>query len=116
MIEEEHRRAVEKLKKLSAEGVPILAEGIRDLNRLRAIGVEGEIILIQGKSMPRLVHDLGGLKALIILTDFDRTGAQKCSRLKTLLEGYGVKVNTDLRLKIFSTTFSKRVEELHLPE
>ncbi|MFC1455022.1 toprim domain-containing protein [Candidatus Undinarchaeota archaeon] len=112
MIEEKHRAALEKLKSESAHGIPILAEGPRDRTRLKEIGIEGEIILIQGKSMVKLVEELENLDELIILTDFDRTGARKCSQLRQLLERQGVKVNIELRKQIFSTTFARQVEEL----
>ena len=112
--EELYVKYIGKLRALSESGVPIIVEGIRDERRLRALGVFGPVLKIQGKRVAVWVETLP--PEFIVMTDFDRQGAKYAGQLKRLGEQNKKKADTFLRVKIFSNTFAKTVEDLPFPD
>ncbi len=97
-VEERKRRLAELLAKLrdrSQSGVPILVEGRKDAEALASIGVFGKIISVKssGHSLLDQLDELKTLKEAIILTDFDRRGAQLAKLLSRSLTENRVKVD-----------------------
>lgn len=113
--QERYERALDRLRRLSEDGVPIIVEGRRDEAALRSLGVSGPVIKIQGKRVAILAEEIGAKEA-IVLTDFDPQGAKYSRQLKLHLERNSVKANTELRKQIFSNTFARSVEELKLSQ
>lgn len=89
-------------------GCPILVEGRRDREALRAMGFDGPIELVnRGWDRSRLVahlHDRYGCRneedgraALILLMDWDRTGGRLQRVLSDRLASLDVRIDGDLR-------------------
>lgn len=74
---------------------PVVVEGMRDRDALRALGVEGRIIRIhRGRSLPDLASALSRtFREVILLSDWDRKGKELFSRLSALLSSEGLKVD-----------------------
>lgn len=85
----------EKLKTTAEEGVPIIVEGRNDLDSLRELGVDGHILCAKTsrKPLPNLLESLKGEKEAVILTDFDRRGAELAGSIVSYLEEMGAKPN-----------------------
>jgi len=105
---------IRKLRERSDSGVTIVVEGVRDEEKLRELGVSGPILKIQGERVLEWIETLP--KQIIVMTDFDPQGAKYASQLKIHGEHNGIKVNTQIRVKIFSNSFAKTVEDLSFPE
>jgi 2,5-diamino-6-(ribosylamino)-4(3H)-pyrimidinone 5'-phosphate reductase len=97
----EVERALEELREESGRGTPVLVEGLHDRGALLSLGVEGEIVHLNGgRNLLSLLEDLEGHARAIVLTDFDREGeelALKCSRH---LRAMGVKPLLDPRERL----------------
>ena len=111
---EQYSKWVWKLRERSESGVPIIVEGKRDESKLRELGISGPILKIQGKRVVQWVEALP--PKFIVMTDFDPQGARYAGQIKRAGERNGKKVDTSFRVRIFSNTFARRVEELSLPE
>jgi 5S rRNA maturation endonuclease (ribonuclease M5) len=97
-VEERRRRLAElvaKLRERSQSGVLILVEGRKDAEALASIGILGKIICVKssGRSLLDQLDELKTLKEAIILTDFDRRGAQLARLLSRSLTENRVKVD-----------------------
>ena len=81
----------------SAKGTPILVEGKKDVEALRALGVEGAVLTVKtgGKSFLDVVSEIEqmGASEVILLLDFDRRGKEGTKRLKQYLERAKIKPN-----------------------
>jgi len=95
--EEKIQRLLERLAEESARGTPIIVEGKRDIETLRVLGVEGEIISAKtgGKSRLDVVSEAEkrDSRELILLLDFDRRGKEWTQVLKQQLEKAKIKPN-----------------------
>ena len=91
----------------SNNGTPILVEGKKDIEALRALDILGPIVAIKtgGKSFIDIVSGLEDAKIqkVILLLDFDRRGKQGTNRLRKNLEGTGIKVELAFWLALLST-------------
>ena len=82
---------------MSAKGIPIIVEGQKDVNALRAFDVKGDII--SAKTSGRRFLDVlsevekQGKREAILLMDFDRRGKEWTKRLTKHLEEMRVKPN-----------------------
>ena len=95
--EEKIQRLLERLAEESARGTPVIVEGKKDIETLRVLGVEGEIISAKtgGKSRLDVVSEAEkrDSRELILLLDFDRRGKEWTQVLKQQLEKAKIKPN-----------------------
>ena len=100
-LKEKEERIAEALSALaeeSAKGTRILVEGKKDIEALRALGIEGPLLSVKtgGKSFLDVVSELEKSKTsrVILFLDFDRRGKEGTRRLKQNLEM--AKIKTDI--------------------
>ena len=95
--EEKILQVLEALAEESAKGTPIVVEGKKDVDALRASGVAGTVIKVKtgGKSFLDVVSEIEQIDALevILFLDFDRRGKEGTKRLKQSLERARIKPN-----------------------
>lgn len=86
---------LERVVTASEEGIPIIVEGKADADALRKLGVKGQVICVKASLKPliELLEVIKRRDEAIILTDFDRRGAELADRLKKSLEEMRVKPN-----------------------
>jgi 2,5-diamino-6-(ribosylamino)-4(3H)-pyrimidinone 5'-phosphate reductase len=98
--EEKILKILEKLAEESAKGKPIVVEGKKDVNALRALGVNGTLLTVKtgGKSFLDAVCEIEtlGVSEVILFLDFDRRGREGTKHLKQSLERAKIKHNTKL--------------------
>jgi 5S rRNA maturation endonuclease (ribonuclease M5) len=96
--EEKILQVLEALAEESAKGKPIVVEGKKDVEALRALGVAGTVITVKtgGKSFLDAVSEIEqmGASEVILFLDFDRRGKEGTKRLKQSLERAKIKPNT----------------------
>jgi len=96
--EEKILQILNVLAEESAKGTPIMVEGKKDVDALRALGVEGTLISVKtgGKSFLAAVSEIEqmGTSEVILFLDFDRRGKEGTKRLKQSLERAKIKPNT----------------------
>lgn len=102
--EEKILRVLECLTEESAKGTPIIVEGKKDIETLRALAVEGKIISAKtgGKSLLDVISEVekSGAREVILLLDFDRRGKEWTKRLKQNLEKAKIKPNLTFWIKL----------------
>ena len=95
--EEKILQVLEALAEESAKGKPIVVEGKKDVDALRASGVAGTILTLKtgGKSFLDVVSEIEkmGVPEVILFLDFDRRGKEGTKRLKQSLERAKIKPN-----------------------
>jgi 5S rRNA maturation endonuclease (ribonuclease M5) len=93
------------------EECPILVEGEKDMEALKLVGIEGEIILInQGRSITSFCDKIADLYSeVIILTDWDRGGKRLASKIQKNLRGR-IKTDMSIRYNLISSLKVKTVE------
>jgi 2,5-diamino-6-(ribosylamino)-4(3H)-pyrimidinone 5'-phosphate reductase len=88
----------------SAAGTPVVVEGKKDLETLRALGVQGRIVTAKtgGKSRLDLISEIEkiGKSEVILLLDFDRRGKEWTAVLRMNLEKARIKVNVEFRKEL----------------
>lgn len=91
----------------SVRGTPILVEGKKDIETLRELGIEGQIICAKtgGKSLLDVVFEIerAKTKEIILLLDFDRRGRQVTNRVRHNLERAKIKVHLEFWLTILAS-------------
>jgi len=96
--------------------IPVLVEGKRDVAALRALGITGEIIMVnEGKTIIALCEEIASKhEEVILLLDWDRKGKELTERFKRNLTTVGVRVIDGIRARIFSLVAkeTKEVEAL----
>jgi 5S rRNA maturation endonuclease (ribonuclease M5) len=104
--EEKILRVLERLSEENAKGTPIVMEGKKDVQALRALGFEGRVITAKtgGKSLLDVVSELEetGMQKAILLLDYDRRGKEWTRRLKQLLEKTRISPETVFWTDLFS--------------
>ena len=109
-------KLLEYLSDESEKGNPIIVEGAKDKNALRAIGITGSILCLQSSRLNPLefVEGLGELRKAIVLTDFDRQGVSLAHRLSRTLNSRGTLGNIIIWRSLRELTRSnlRSVEEL----
>ena len=104
--EEKILQVLERLVKESAKGIPIIVEGKKDVEALRALAIEGKIIEAKtsGKSMLDVISEVEECETqeVILLLDFDRRGKEWTKRLKQYLEKMQIKPNIFFWKKLLS--------------
>jgi 5S rRNA maturation endonuclease (ribonuclease M5) len=95
--EEKILLTLDRLAQESAKEIPIIVEGKKDVEALRALAIEGKIIEAKtgGKSMLDVISEVEecGAKEVILLLDFDRRGREWTKSLKQHLEKMQIKAN-----------------------
>ena len=95
--EEKILQALECLAQESAKDIPIIVEGKKDVEALRALAIEGKIIEAKtgGKSMLDVISEVEecGAQEVILLLDFDRRGREWTQGLEQYLEKMQIKAN-----------------------
>lgn len=106
---------LECLNEESEKGTPIIVEGRKDIETLRALAVEGKIISAKtgGKSLLDVISEVekSGVQEVILLLDFDRRGKEWTKRLKQNLEKARIKPNLAFWTKL-SRLVSKEVKDV----
>ncbi|HIH00738.1 TPA: toprim domain-containing protein [Thermoplasmata archaeon] len=94
-------KVIEELDELSEE-MPVIVEGRRDVEALRLLGINGEVVTL-GKGVPLFAFCENISRewpSTVVLTDWDRKGGQLARRLKEAFEANGVKVNDSIRMAL----------------
>lgn len=104
--EEKILQALERLAKENSKGIPIIVEGKKDVEALRALAVEGKVIEAKtaGKSLLDVISEVEECRTreVILLLDFDRRGREWTKRLKRYLEKMRIKPNIFFWEKLLS--------------
>src|SRR3989442_5551218 len=81
---------------------PIIVEGEYDRRSLRALGMMGDIRMInEGSTVFRLCETIAATnREAIILTDWDVRGGRLARQLRDALSGNGVRVDEDIRARL----------------
>ena len=102
--QEKIQQTLKCLAEESATGTPIIVEGKKDLETLRALGVQGRIVTAKtgGKSRLDLISEIEkvGSPEVILLLDFDRRGKEWTAILRTNLEKARIKANVTFRKEL----------------
>jgi 5S rRNA maturation endonuclease (ribonuclease M5) len=104
--EEEISEVLSALAEESGKGTIILVEGRKDMEALRALGVEGPIVTIKtgGRSFTDVIFEMEAKTSKVILfLDFDRRGKQGTNRLRHSLERAGIKVDLKFWLDLLKS-------------
>lgn len=118
----DHRTPRERLDDLDAliaelreanQSTPVLVEGPRDAAALKKLGLAGEIRSLHGPGTVLEEADRAAseLDALILLTDWDRTGGALAKRLRDNLKGR-LDLDTAFRRRLARSVGVKCVEDL----
>jgi 5S rRNA maturation endonuclease (ribonuclease M5) len=95
--EERIQQILQSLIEESSKGVPILVEGKKDVETLRQLGVQGEIMTAKtgGRSRLDVISEVedSGTKDVIMLLDFDRRGTEWTIVLRQHFEKTRIKSN-----------------------
>jgi 2,5-diamino-6-(ribosylamino)-4(3H)-pyrimidinone 5'-phosphate reductase len=95
--EEKIQQLLERLIEESARGTPIVVEGKKDVETLKALGVQGTIVSAKtgGKSRLDVISEVEKTEAheVILLLDFDRRGKEWSKILKEHLERARIRPN-----------------------
>ena len=95
--EERIQQVLACLTEESSRGILIIVEGKNDVQTLRKLGVDGEIISTKtgGRTQQDVICELeeSGAKEVILLLDFDRRGREWTRVLKQHLEKARIKPN-----------------------
>jgi 2,5-diamino-6-(ribosylamino)-4(3H)-pyrimidinone 5'-phosphate reductase len=93
--EEKVLQILDALVEESAKGTPIVVEGKKDVETLRAFGVEGTVISVKtgGKSFIDVISEIEqtGAVEVVLFLDFDRRGKEGTKLLKQNLERAKIK-------------------------
>ncbi|RMF90591.1 MAG: hypothetical protein D6733_03345 [Methanobacteriota archaeon] len=104
---------VKRLKELSME-CPVIVEGARDEQALRAVGVEGEILKVQ--TAGSVVEFCEGIAArydeVILFTDLDSAGKRIGKAVKKYLTDKGVKVDDNTAKRLMYALDTAEAENL----
>lgn len=96
--EEKIQQVLECIVQESAKGTPIIVEGKKDIETLRTLGVQGEIVSAKtgGRSRIEVISEIEKKKSreVILLLDFDRRGREWTAILKQHLEKAKITPNT----------------------
>ena len=102
--QEKIQQTLQCLAEESATGTPIIVEGKKDVETLRALGVQGRIVTAKtgGKSRLDLISEIEkiGNPEVILLLDFDRRGKEWTAILRMNLEKARIKANVTFRKEL----------------
>jgi 5S rRNA maturation endonuclease (ribonuclease M5) len=108
---------MEELQIYVEQGIPVLIEGKKDEEALKKLGINGNFIKVSGS--PLKLFEIAELATsssskVIILTDFDRKGAELAKRLSEDIQSLGFHPILEIRRKIMGITrrYIKDIESL----
>ena len=111
--EEKVLQILDALVEESAKGTPIVVEGKKDVETLRAFGVEGTVISVKtgGKSFLDVLSEIEqtGAVEVVLFLDFDRRGKEGTKLLKQNLERAKIKPNVKFWHKL-SALLGKEIQ------
>ena len=115
----DYKKSLEDLEKALLElkeenkATPILVEGDKDIEALRRLDINGEILAINaGLSISNFCDRIAeSYKDIILLTDWDRKGGFLCHTIRKNLEGR-VNCNTRYRELFAKNAMIRKVEGL----
>ncbi len=94
----------------------ILVEGLKDIDALKRVGVEGEFYCVQSQGGPvkAAEHVWRSGKQAVILTDWDRRGGSLARSLRENLSALDVRYDDRIRsdLAFYCRPYSKDVESV----
>lgn len=104
--EEKLSQILQCLAEEATKGTPIIVEGKKDIQALKALGVEGLIISAKtgGRSFLDVISEIeeSGAQEIILLLDFDRRGKELTKNLKQHLEKTKMRLNVAFWRELFS--------------
>ena len=92
--------------------IPTIVEGKKDKQVLQKLGFK-HIFDISGKPLTKVVERVESEESVAILTDFDKDGKRKASRLIKLIQATGVKIEFFVRTKIKKLFKVHKIEEIN---
>ena len=111
--EEKVLQILDALVEESAKGTPIVVEGKKDVETLRAFGVEGTVISVKtgGKSFLDVISEIEqtGAVEVVLFLDFDRRGKEGTKLLKQNLERAKIKPSVKFWRKL-SALLGKEIQ------
>ena len=111
--EEKVLQILDALVEESAKGTPIVVEGKKDVETLRAFGVKGTVISVKtgGKSFLDVISEIEqtGAVEVVLFLDFDRRGKEGTKLLKQNLERAKIKPNVKFWHKL-SALLGKEIQ------
>jgi 5S rRNA maturation endonuclease (ribonuclease M5) len=100
------------LDKIKKSNILIIVEGKRDRSALEKLGLKN-IKELSKKPLFQVVEEaVDETKEVVILTDLDKKGKELYGKLNRDLQGFGVKVNNELRNFLFKKTKLRQIEGL----
>ena len=95
-------RLLDRLMAAAEDGAPIIVEGKKDSAALRELGINAQIICVKSslKPVPDLLKTIKTKREAIILTDFDRRGAELAKTVASCLEELEVRPNLFYRREL----------------
>jgi 5S rRNA maturation endonuclease (ribonuclease M5) len=89
---------ISALKDASDRGAVIIVEGMRDEKALRALGIEGPVIMASRRPALDLAERAArSYSEVVILTDWDEKGDEIACNLKRHLRSAGARLDVDIR-------------------
>jgi len=111
--EEKILQILNALVEESAKGTPIVVEGKKDVDTLRAFGVEGTVVTAKtgGKTFLDVISEIeqSGAMEVVLFLDFDRRGKEGTRLLKQNLERAKIKPNIKF-WREFSALLGKEIQ------
>ncbi|MDY7082852.1 MAG: toprim domain-containing protein [Halobacteria archaeon] len=107
-------RVLDNIQRECRDDAVVIVEGRKDERALTRLGVEAEIVRVSGngKSLTETVETVSrNYETAVLLTDWDSQGDALQSKLKTLLESYGVVPRTVHRKRLRNLT-SKDIHDV----
>jgi len=113
---ERFRRLMDQVSYESERGGVIVVEGLKDLESLRKLGIQGRILCLQSSRRNAIgfAEDLQDARRVVVLTDFDREGVSLAKKLARVLNSQNVHANLVLWRELRQLTRSdvRSIEEL----
>jgi len=106
---EQIQHILEQLAEEAKSGKPIIVEGRKDEQALKALGIISGKIIFAKKGLKTLLDVVSEIEAsspdeVILMLDFDKEGRELTEQLKNHMEKVGIKANTHYWLKLSSLT------------
>lgn len=111
------RDILEQIKNKN-ENVPVIVEGKKDLKALRKLGLKGKIIKIKtNNTIFHIIENLRGkYEEVIILTDWDTTGARLYHKIKRACKANGIDYNEWIRKRLIKYVWGEIKDIESLPK
>jgi 5S rRNA maturation endonuclease (ribonuclease M5) len=92
---------ISALVEASDRGAAIIVEGRRDQESLRALGVQGQVIMASQKPALILAEDAAKkFQEIIVLTDWDKKGEEMALQIKKYLCCSGSRCDVEIRSRL----------------